>query len=208
MMIDDGNYSLVIHSLSSKKSHSSFSGAPAITIDNDENDPWNEYRDMFESNQSHMLNPSTGNPNYLLRHSSANTSLNESSSLDALAGNACTSLDGNHDDIFSIIEQAGLTIGKKRIDVLFWKYPSVFSEALTGSSSGDLLASTSGYHSYEPSPFNGRLKRSSILDPSAEEFHMDTDGLFPSKHRTSDQSNRRPSRTHTPTPLRIATSCK
>ncbi|CAF5052002.1 unnamed protein product, partial [Rotaria magnacalcarata] len=48
----------------------------------------------------------------------------------------------NNDDIFSIIEQAGITF-----------------DALTGSSSStDLLASTSGYHSYEPSPFNHRLK--------------------------------------------------
>ena len=91
----------------------SFKGAPAITIDNDENenDAWNECRELFEYNQSHMLNPSTSNANYLLRHSSANTSLNESSSLDALAGNVCTSLDGHHEDIFSMIEQAGITFG-------------------------------------------------------------------------------------------------
>ncbi len=90
-------------------------GAPTITIDNDENenDAWTECRELFQANQCHMLNPSVvNNQNYLLRHSSANTSLNESSSLDALAGNACTSLDGNHDDIFSIIEQAGITFGK------------------------------------------------------------------------------------------------
>jgi hypothetical protein len=93
-------------------------GAPAITIDNDENenDAWTECRELFEPNQSHMLNPSiVNNKNYLLRHSSANTSLNESSSLDALAGNACTSIDANHDDIFSIIEQAGITFGKLKI---------------------------------------------------------------------------------------------
>jgi hypothetical protein len=94
-------------------SYSVIIGAPAITIENDENDAWTECREFFETNQSHMLNPTSGNKNnYLLRHSSANTSLNESSSLDALAGNACTSLDGNHDDIFSIIEQAGITFGK------------------------------------------------------------------------------------------------
>jgi len=173
--------------------------APAITIDNDENenDAWTECRELFEPNQSHMLNPSSVNNkknNYLLRHSSANTSLNESSSLDALAGNACTSLDGNHDDIFSIIEQAGITF-----------------EALTGSSSADLLASTSGYHSYEPSPFDHRLKRSSILDPSAAEFHMDNDGGFvsnsqPTTNRSTDQSCRRLSRTQNQTPLRFSTS--
>jgi hypothetical protein len=52
------------------------------------------------------------NNNYLHRHSSANISLNESSPLNALAGNVCTSLDGNHDDVFSIIEQTGITFGK------------------------------------------------------------------------------------------------
>ncbi len=69
-----------------------------------------------------MLNPLSGNTNknYLLRHSSANTSLNESSSLDALAGNVCTSLDGNHEDIFSIIEQAGITFGKEEIKHFFF----------------------------------------------------------------------------------------
>lgn len=109
------------------QNRSSFiTGAPSITIDNDENDPWNEYRDFFESNQSHMLNPSTGNPHYLLRHSSANTSLNESSSLDALAGNACTSLDGNHEDIFSFIEQAGITFSKKRISCFSQMFMLVF----------------------------------------------------------------------------------
>lgn len=88
-------------------------GAPVITIDNDdnENDAWAECRELFEPSRSHMLNPSSINNNHLLRHSSANTSLNESSSLDALAGNGCTSLDGNHDEIFSIIEQAGITFG-------------------------------------------------------------------------------------------------
>lgn len=89
-----------------------FSAAPTITIDNDENenDAWNEYRHLFENNRSQMLNPTVVD-NYLLRHSSANTSLNESSSLDALAGNACSSLDGHHEDIFSFIEQAGITYG-------------------------------------------------------------------------------------------------
>ena len=71
-----------------------------------------------------MLNPilgtnhSNNNNNYLLRHSSANTSLNESSSPDALAGNGYTSIDANHDDIFSIIEQAGITFGKNFIHKL------------------------------------------------------------------------------------------
>jgi hypothetical protein len=68
---------------------------------------------LFEPSRSHMLKPSSvTNNNYLLRHSSANTSLNESSSLDVLAGNAGTSMDGNHDDLLSIIEQAGITFGK------------------------------------------------------------------------------------------------
>jgi len=172
--------------------------APAITIDNDENenDAWTECRELFEANQSHMLNPSLGsnNNNYLLRHSSANTSLNESSSLDALTGNVCTSLDGHVDDIFSIIEQAGITL-----------------DALTGSSSGDLLASTSGYHSYEPSPFNHRLKRSSILDPSAVEFSLESENIFgqnsqPTHNRLTEQSHRRPSRTQAQTPSRYPTS--
>ena len=66
-----------------------------------------------EANQYHMLNPSPGNNNnYLLRHSSANINLNQSSSLNALAGNVSASLNGNHDDIFSIVEQAGITFGK------------------------------------------------------------------------------------------------
>ncbi len=79
--------------------------APTITIDNDENenDAWNEYRHLFENNRSQMLNPSSID-NYLLRHSSANTSLNESTSLEPLID--------NHDDIFSMIEQAGITFGK------------------------------------------------------------------------------------------------
>jgi len=50
-----------------------------------------------------MLNPSSSVDNYLLRHSSANTSLNESNSLEPLID--------NHDDIFSMIEQAGITFG-------------------------------------------------------------------------------------------------
>ncbi|CAF4310909.1 unnamed protein product, partial [Adineta steineri] len=90
----------------------SLCGAPVITIENDENenDAWTECRELFEPNRSHMLNPSSiNNSNYLLRHSSANTSLNESSTLDALTGNICTTMDDNHDDILSIIEQAGIT---------------------------------------------------------------------------------------------------
>lgn len=80
------------------------SGAPTITIDNDENenDAWNEYRHLFESNRSQMLNLSAAD-NYLLRHSSANTSLSDSASLEPLID--------NHDDIFSMIEQAGITFG-------------------------------------------------------------------------------------------------
>ena len=79
--------------------------APTITIDNDENenDAWNEYRHLFENNRSQMLNP-TVLDSYLLRHSSANTSLNESNSFEPLID--------NHDDIFSMIEQAGITFGK------------------------------------------------------------------------------------------------
>lgn len=79
-------------------------------------------------------------------------------------------------------------------------------EALTGSSSADFLASTSGYHSYEPSPFNHRLKRSSILDPSATEFHLETQSTFPTNTRSS--TDRRSSRTSNQTPLRFSTSCK
>ncbi|CAF1228560.1 unnamed protein product [Rotaria sordida] len=169
------------------------SSAPTITIDNDENetDAWTECRELFEPNRSHMLNPSSINNNYLLRHSSANTSLNESS----LNGNGCTSIDGNHDEIFSIIEQAGINF-----------------EALTGSSSSnDLLVSTSGYHSYEPSPFNHRLKHSSILDPSAAEFHMENEPAFISNsqsitNRPIDQSCRRLTRSSNQTSLRYSTS--
>jgi hypothetical protein len=59
---------------------------------------------LFEPSRSHMLKPSSvTNNNYLLRHSSANTSLNESTSLEPLID--------NHDDIFSMIEQAGITFG-------------------------------------------------------------------------------------------------
>lgn len=85
-------------------------------------------------------------------------------------------------------------------------------EALTGSSSNDLLTSTSGYHSYEPSPFNHRLKHSSILDPSAAEFHMDNE-LAPMSNyqstisRSTDQSNRRLTRPCNQTALKYATSC-
>jgi len=160
-------------------------GAPTITIDNDENenenDAWNEYRHLFESNRSQMLNPSIID-NYLLRHSSANTSLNESNSLEPLVD--------NHDDIFSMIEQAGIT----------------FDALARSSSSGDLLAaSTSGYHSYEPSPFNHRSKRSSLLDPSAAEFQMDFESTMPS-NRSEQQHSRRSSRTQTSNTHRIATS--
>jgi hypothetical protein len=86
-------------------------------------------------------------------------------------------------------------------------------EALTGSSSADLLGSTSGYHSYEPSPFNQRLKHSSILDPSAVEFQLENDRIFgsnyqPTVNRSTDQSHRRLSRTNNPTPSRFSTSCK
>ena len=79
---------------------------PTIKIDNNEtenqNDTWNEYRYLFEINHSHMFNPMSSD-NYLLRHSSANTSLNESKLLEPLID--------NHDDIFSIIEQAGVISG-------------------------------------------------------------------------------------------------
>jgi hypothetical protein len=103
-MIVDGSYQMV-------NFHRSFLfkffflAAPTITIDNDENenDAWNEYRHLFETNRSQMLNPSSVE-NYLLRHSSANTSLNESASLEPLID--------NHDDLFSMIEQAGITFGK------------------------------------------------------------------------------------------------
>ncbi|CAF2466674.1 unnamed protein product [Rotaria sp. Silwood2] len=165
------------------------SAAPIITIENDENenDTWNEYRHLFETNSSHMLNPSSID-NYFLRHSSANTSLNESTSFEPLID--------NHDDIFSIIEQAGITF-----------------DALTGSSSVDLLGSTSGYHSYEQSPFNHRLKRSSLLDPSAAEFHMETElGSISNNQSTkrsssqNDQQNRRTSRSQNNTAQRIPTS--
>jgi hypothetical protein len=105
-MIVDGSYQMV--NLQQQKKKRRFSNfilvAPTITIDNDENenDAWNEYRHLFETNRSHMLNPSSVD-NYLLRHSSANTSLNESTSLEPLID--------NHDDIFSMIEQAGITFG-------------------------------------------------------------------------------------------------
>jgi hypothetical protein len=109
-MIVDGNYRMVLIELILKFFFSHFFtifllAAPTITIDNDENenDAWNEYRHLFENNRSQMLNPSSID-NYLLRHSSANTSLNESTSLEPLID--------NHDDIFSMIEQAGITFGK------------------------------------------------------------------------------------------------
>ncbi|CAF1452437.1 unnamed protein product [Rotaria magnacalcarata] len=167
------------------------SAAPIITIENDENEneAWNEYRHIFETSNSQMLNPSSMD-NYFLRHSSANTSLNESTSFEPLMD--------NNDDIFSIIEQAGITF-----------------DALTGSSSStDLLASTSGYHSYEPSPFNHRLKRSSVLDPSAAEFHLESESSLTSNYHQSnkrsschsDLQNRRTSRSQNPTTQRIPTS--
>lgn len=168
------------------------SAAPKITIENDENenehDAWTEYRHLFENNRSHSLNPSSMGNNYLLRHSSANTSLNESSSLEPMTD--------NHDDLLSIIEQAGINF-----------------EALTGSSSMDLLASTSGYHSYEPSPMNHRSKRSSLLDPSAAEFSMEAESALLSTSQSiqrssyqSDRSSRRCSRTQSHASPRIATS--
>lgn len=168
------------------------SAAPTITIENDENenDAWTEYRHLFENNRPHTLNPSTGN-NYLLRHSSANTSLNESNSLEPLVD--------NHDDLLSLIEQAGITF-----------------DALAGSStsSGDLLGSISGYHSYEPSPMNYRTKRSSLLDPSAAEFCMENETNLPSgpcsmnarSSFSNDRHYRRPYRNSSHAPPRIATS--
>ncbi len=85
-----------------------------------------------------------------------------------------------------------------------------FLEALAGSSSTDLLGSTSGYHSYEPSPFNHRSKRSSLLDPSAAEFHMETEQGLGSNRSSyqNDQQNRRSSRSQNHSSSRIATSCK
>ena len=86
----------------------SFLAAPKITIENEENenehDAWTEYRHLFENNRSHSLNPSSMGNNYLLRHSSANTSLSESSSLEPMSD--------NHDDLLSIIEQAGINFGE------------------------------------------------------------------------------------------------
>lgn len=197
-----------------------FSAAPTITIENDENenDAWTEYRRLFENHRSHSLNPTSGN-NYLLRHSSANTSLNESASLEPMVD--------NHDDLLSLIEQAGISFGKERylkntICSLIICTIMIFVfilDPLTGSSSGDLLGSISGYHSYEPSPMNYRLKRSSVLDPSAEEFCMEADhgmsqSIGPSSssstHRpsyTHERSHRRSLRPHTHAPPRIATSC-
>ncbi len=85
-------------------------------------------------------------------------------------------------------------------------------DALAGSSTGDLLGSTSGYHSYEPSPFNHRSKRSSLLDPSAAEFSMEVEPSgYQSTHRSSfqnDQQVRRASRSQNPVSSRISTSCK
>jgi hypothetical protein len=91
----------------------------------------------------------------------------------------------------------------------------LFLDALAGSSTGDLLGSTSGYHSYEPSPFNHRSKRSSLLDPSAAEFSMEIEPSvgsgYQSTHRSSfqnDQQVRRASRSQNPVASRISTSCK
>lgn len=103
--------------------------APTITIDNDENenDAWNEYRHLFENNRSHMLNPTVVD-NYLLRHSSANTSLNESNSFEPLID--------NHDDIFSMIEQAGITFGKTEIalDLIgYWVFRCINGFIINGS---------------------------------------------------------------------------
>ena len=83
-------------------------------------------------------------------------------------------------------------------------------DALAGSSSADLLGSTSGYHSYEPSPFNHRSKRSSLLDPSAAEFQMENEPVVASTRSSyqSDQPLRRSSRSQGHTTQRIATSCK
>ena len=81
----------------------------------------------------------------------------------------------------------------------------LYLDALTGSSSGDLLTSTSGYHSYEPSPFNHRSKRSSLLDPSAAEFHMENEPAVLTSNRSSYQHNRS-TRSQTQVPPRIATS--
>lgn len=97
-------------------------------------------------------------------------------------------------------------------------YVFEYLEALTASSSGDLLGSTSGYHSYEPSPFNHRLKQSSLLDPSAAEFHLEIEPSSVSNHQSTkrsschnDQQLRRASRSQNQTAAttqRIATSCK
>lgn len=91
-----------------------FLAAPKITIENDENehDAWTEYRHLFENNRSHSLNPSSTGNNYLLRHSSANTSLSESSSLEPMTD--------NHDDLLSIIEQAGINFGRNKRYVVGW----------------------------------------------------------------------------------------
>ncbi len=91
-----------------------------------------------------------------------------------------------------------------RFNILF------FVEALAGSSSTDLLGSTSGYHSYEPSPFNHRSKRGSILDPSAAEFQMETEPVNASNRSSyqSEQPIRRSLRSQNHFQQRIATSCK
>jgi len=93
---------------------------------------------------------------------------------------------------------------------IFFFLNLLFLDALAGSSSTDLLGSTSGYHSYEPSPFNHRSKRSSLLDPSAAEFQMEIEPALGSNRSSfqSDQQIRRSSRSQSHTPSRIATSCK
>ena len=92
---------------------------------------------------------------------------------------------------------------------MFFAFCSIV-EALAGSSSADLLGSTSGYHSYEPSPFNHRSKRGSILDPSAAEFQMDAEPVIVSNRSSfqSEQPIRRSIRSQNYAQQRIATSCK
>ena len=75
----------------------------------------------------------------------------------------------------------------------------------------DLLGNTSGYHSYESSPLNHRVKQSSSLDPYATEFHMEPESALVSNYQSSSQYNqqfRRSSRLPNYVVQRIATSCK
>ena len=107
-MIVDGSYPPVIFfpiEIDSTRFLCLYLAAPTITIENDENenDAWTEYRHLFENHRSHTLNPSSNGQNYLLRHSSANTSLNESTSLEPMVD--------NHEDLLSLIEQAGISFG-------------------------------------------------------------------------------------------------